>query len=144
MGIKAGPPVAAILIFVVLFFGQGLLFNRANSPTYDEAMHLASGYSYLATRDFRVQPENPPLINQLSALPLFLLYRMPFTPDAEQWNRAEGFAIGQMLMYRSPISADRILFLSRLPNLLIGGLLVALIGWWSYRLWGRAGSHLSA
>jgi hypothetical protein len=31
------------------------------SDTSDEAVHLASGYSYWQTRDFRMNPEHPPL-----------------------------------------------------------------------------------
>jgi hypothetical protein len=43
---------------LLLFFIQGVFFIRANSPTYDEGMHLAAGYSYLATGDFRLEPQN--------------------------------------------------------------------------------------
>jgi hypothetical protein len=124
------------LILVFLFFVQGLLFIRANSPTYDEPMHVAAGYSYLATRDFRIEPQNPPLIKQLLALPLFLGYRMPFHPDPQHWRGGNGYLIGQDLVYKSALPADRILLLSRLPNLLIGGILIAVIGRWAYRLWG--------
>jgi len=122
------------LILVLLFFVQGLFFIRANSPTYDEPMHVAAGYSYLATRDFRIEPQNPPLIKQLLALPIFLGYRIPFNPDPQHWHDGDGYLIGQDLLYKSVLPADRILLLSRLPNLLIGGTLVALIGWWAYRL----------
>ena len=52
-------------LLLVLFLAQGIFFIRANSATYDEAMHLAAGYSYLATRDFRLEPQNPPLIKEL-------------------------------------------------------------------------------
>ena len=44
-------------------------------------MHLAAGYSYLATGDFRLEPQNPPLIKELLALPIFLVYGLPFNPD---------------------------------------------------------------
>jgi hypothetical protein len=139
-GMKAGAPAGATLILVVLFFAQGLFFIRSNSPTYDEPMHVAAGYSYLATRDFRIEPQNPPLVKYLAALPLFLGYRMPFTPDPRQWSNGDGYLIGQKLLYESVIPADRLILLSRLPNLLLGGLLVALTGWWCYRLWGNRGA----
>ena len=123
-------------LLIVLFFVQGLFFIRANSPTYDEAMHLAAGYSYLTTRDFRLEPQNPPLIKEFLALPLFLAFRLPFNPDPQHWGNGAAYAVGQDFLYRSALPANQMLFLSRLANLVLGGLLVALVGCWSYRLWG--------
>src|SRR5215470_8167696 len=126
------------LLFVFVF--QGISFIRANSPTYDEAMHLAAGYSYLAKRDFRLEPQNPPLIKQLLTLPLFLSYALPFDPGPQHWRDGTDYFVGQDFLYKSTLPADQILFLSRLPNLFLGVSLVALTGWWAYRLWGsRAG-----
>jgi 4-amino-4-deoxy-L-arabinose transferase-like glycosyltransferase len=141
--IKAAGTVSATLFLLLLFFIQGVFFIRANSPTYDEAMHLAAGYSYLATGDFRLEPQNPPLIKELLALPLFVIYRLPFAPEPEDWQRAADYLVGQRFLYRSALSADRMLLLARLPNLVLGSVLVALIGWWAYRLWG-AGATLIA
>ena len=131
---KPGATLCAGLILLLLFFVQGLFFIGANSPTYDEAMHLAAGYSYLAKRDFRINPENPPLNKELVTLPLFLIYRLPFNPDPQHWRDGADFLIGQNFLYRSTIPADQMLALSRLPNLFLGSSLIALIGWWSYRL----------
>lgn len=106
-------------------------------------MHIAAGFSYLATGDFRVEPQNPPLVKELLALPLFLGYRLPFNPDPQHWRNGDGYRIGQDLLYKSTLPADRILFLSRLPNLFLGGVLVALIGWWAYCLWGGGAAMLA-
>ncbi len=134
--IKAGATAAIGLLLVLFFVIQGMFFIRANSPTYDEAMHLAAGYSYLATGDFRLEPQNPPLIKELLALPIFLVYGLRFNPDPKQWRAGAEFFIGQDFLYRSILPAEKILALSRLSNLLLGGSLVALTGWWAYRLWG--------
>ncbi len=74
------------LFLLLVFVAQGILFIQANSQTVDEAMHLAAGYSYLAKKDFRIEPQNPPLIKELLALPLFLSYRLPFNPDPQHWR----------------------------------------------------------
>jgi hypothetical protein len=140
---KAATSLSAGLIFLLLFFVQGVFFIRANSPTYDEAMHLAAGYSYLAMGDFRLEPQNPPLIKALLALPLFLGYRLPFNPDAQHWRDGDRYLIGQHFLYESRLPADRILFLARLPNLVLGATVVALIGWWAYRLWGPRAAMLA-
>jgi Dolichyl-phosphate-mannose-protein mannosyltransferase len=140
---KAGAALSVGPIFLLLFFTQGVFFIRANSPTYDEAMHVAAGYSYLAKRDFRIEPQNPPLIKELLALPLFLFYRLPFNPDPQHWRNGDGYSIGLDLLYKSILPPDRILGLSRLSNLVLGGLLVMLTGWWAYRLWGNRAAILA-
>ena len=144
---RAKLTIAAGLFLLLVFFGEGLTFIGANSQTFDEAMHLTSGYSYLATHGFRMWPQDPPLIRELSALPAYLLYRLPFQPDPQVWNRPDPYFYGDSSMewilptgflYHSAVPADRLLDLSRVPNLLLGVVLVGLIGWWSYRLWGLA------
>jgi hypothetical protein len=122
---------------LLLFMAQGVALIRGNAPTYDEGMHLASGYSYLARRDFRLEPQNPPFIKVLLASALFFGYRLPFDPPAEQWRAGAAYAIGQAFLYSTPLPADLILTVGRLSNLLLGALLVLLIGWWARRLWGR-------
>jgi hypothetical protein len=136
-------PLPATLFFVFLFASQGAFFVSANSPTYDEAMHIVAGYSYLATGDFRLEPQNPPLIKELLVLPLFLGYRLPFNPDAQHWRDGDGYLIGQRFLYESTLSADQILILTRMPNLALGNLLLILIGWWAYRLWGPRAAVLA-
>jgi 4-amino-4-deoxy-L-arabinose transferase-like glycosyltransferase len=135
--------LGAGLLLLLCFFIQGALFIRANSPTYDEAMHLAAGYSYLATGDFRLEPQNPPLIKLFQALPLFLGYELPFNPDPQLWRDGAEFFVGQDFLYRSPLPADQMLALSRFPNLILGVGLVALTGWWAYRLWGSRAALLA-
>jgi Dolichyl-phosphate-mannose-protein mannosyltransferase len=134
--------LGAILV-LLLFVAQGISFIRANSQTIDEAMHLAAGYSYLAKGDFRIEPQNPPLIKEILALPLFVGYRLPFRPDPKHWRDADGYLIGRDLLYKSPPTAEQILALSRFPNLLLGAVLVALTGWWAYRLWGNRAAILA-
>jgi 4-amino-4-deoxy-L-arabinose transferase-like glycosyltransferase len=141
--LKAAISLTAGLILFIVFFVQGIFFISANSPTYDEAAHVAAGYSYLAKRDFRLNPEHPPLIKQLLALPLFVGYRIAFNPDPQHWSDGDDYLIGQDLLYKSILPADRILLLSRLPNLLIGGILVALTGLWAYRIWGGGAGILA-
>ena len=114
------------LFLLLVFVAQGILFIGANSQTIDEAMHLAAGYSYLAKKDFRIEPQNPPLIKELLALPLFLTYRLPFNPDPQHWRDADGYSIGRDLLYKSPPTAEQILALSHFPNLLLSAVLVAL------------------
>ncbi len=124
------------LLLLLAFLAQGLAFLAANSQTSDEAVHLVAGYSYLTTRDFRLNPEHPPFIKELAALAVYLWHGLPFEPDPKLWEMPEQWFLGQHFLYDSPVSADSILLVARLPNLLLGMVLVALVGWWAYRLWG--------
>ena len=130
-----GVPVGSIIL-ILAFTAQGLGFFVSNSQTSDEAVHLAAGYSYLSRGDFRLNPEHPPLIKELSALSVLLAYRLPFQPEERFWKVGEQWRIGRDFLYSSSQPWERILFAARLPNLLLGAALVGLIGWWSRRLWG--------
>ncbi|MGH9419535.1 MAG: ArnT family glycosyltransferase [Thermoanaerobaculia bacterium] len=56
----------SIVAFVVLAFGN----IRSTSPVFDETVHLAAGYRYLTAHDYRLNPEHPPLLKMLAAIPL--------------------------------------------------------------------------
>jgi hypothetical protein len=88
---KAAIPLSAGLIFLLLFFVQGVFFIRANSAIHDEAMHLAAKYSYLATGDFRLHLQNPTPIKALLALPLYVGHSLPFNPDSQHWRDGTEF-----------------------------------------------------
>ena len=75
------------MLLSLVFVAQGYAFIHANSQTTDEAAHLAAGYSYLTTNDFRMNPEHPPLLKVLAALPVYLVYHLPFCPSPEEWGR---------------------------------------------------------
>ena len=135
--------VFGIALILLLFFLQGFVFIRTNSQTFDEATHLAAGYSYLVTGDFRLDSEHPPLIKELQALPLFVGYGLPFNSDTRHWQKRGDYLLGYDFLYRSTVPADRLLGLSRLVNLFLGGLLIALIGWWAYRIWGSRAALLA-
>ena len=40
------------------------------SVTSDERVHFAAGFSYVRKADFRMNPEHPPFIKELCALPV--------------------------------------------------------------------------
>jgi hypothetical protein len=130
--------VPAAVAFVGCFLAEGAAFLRANAQTFDEAAHLAAGYSFLSRADFRLMPEQPALVRELAALPVYLWYRLPFRPDPDRWCARDAWTIGTDFLYGSAVPADYILTLARVPNLLLGAALVGLVGWWAYRLWGRA------
>ncbi len=80
--LSAGIAVGFCAVFLFLVFSQAMRY----SATYDEIAHLPAGYSYLRWQDYRLNPEHPPLVKKLAALPLLWLHgwrsRMDLTaPD---------------------------------------------------------------
>jgi Dolichyl-phosphate-mannose-protein mannosyltransferase len=127
---------AGLLLCALAFLVQGYLFIDANSQTFDEAAHIAAGYSYITKGDFRLNVEHPPLSKELAGLAVFLRFRLPFNPEPELWQKADEWMIGRDFLYRSSVSGEEVLRTARLPNLFLGATLVALVSWWTYRLWG--------
>jgi hypothetical protein len=125
-----------LLICILAFLAQGYAFIDNNSQTFDEAAHIAAGYSYIAKGDFRLNVEHPPLSKELAGLAVYLRYHLPFEPKPELWEKADEWMIGRDFLYGSSMPAEKILRVARLPNLFLGAVLVGLVGWWSYRLWG--------
>ncbi|MBI4169764.1 MAG: glycosyltransferase family 39 protein [Acidobacteria bacterium] len=132
--------VPAALILLAILALQGVLFIGEASQTSDEGAHLAAGYSYLVTGDFRLNPEHPPLIKQIAALPLLPL-RLSF-PWGPLWDTSEEWNIGRIFVHENRRPNDTILLLGRLPIL---GLSI-LLGWamfhWGRRLFGARGALL--
>ncbi|HXH28898.1 MAG TPA: glycosyltransferase family 39 protein, partial [Candidatus Polarisedimenticolia bacterium] len=120
---------------------QGLAFIGESSQTSDEAAHLAAGYSYLTTGDFRLNPEHPPLLKELAALPLLPL--RPDFPWGPLWDQAEEWNLGRLFVHENRFRNDTMLLLGRLPML---GLSL-LLGWalyrWGRRLFGERGALLA-
>src|SRR5262245_56666521 len=54
--------IAAIGLFCL----QAILAMPHLSQTSDETVHLASGYTYWQMRDFRMNPEHPPLVKLIA------------------------------------------------------------------------------
>src|ERR1700686_3733076 len=76
--------IAALAAFIPPAVGDIV----TSSPTSDETAHLVAGYSYLIAHDYRLNPEHPPLLKKLAALPLLT---MPIWP-ARFRDAADGTA----------------------------------------------------
>jgi hypothetical protein len=141
-----GKPLVFVSLFacMLVYLVQGYAFIEANSQTFDEAAYIAAGYSYIARGDFRLDIEHPPLSKELIGLAIWLRLRIPFDPKPELWETADEWTIGRDFLYHSPVPAKEILRVSRMPNLIMGAVLVGLVGWWTYRLWGGWPATLAA
>ncbi len=112
------------------------------SQTADEAVHLAAGYSYLKTGDFRINYQHPPLGKYINALPLLLLQpNLPF--EDASWADADAYKFGSLFLYKNNHPADTLLFYGRLPTVLLTlcfGLVIAL---WTRRYFNAPAALLA-
>ena len=108
---------------------------RLLSATSDEVTHLPSGYTYLRTGDFRLNPQHPPLVKLLCALPL-----LPLGPKLElsdpDWNRDPPQEWGFGFRFLHSNDADRLLFWGRMPVVLLSLLTGYFVYRWAGELFG--------
>lgn len=64
--------VAFLIAICVTFASLAISFARHSAPTFDEVVRLPAGITYLRWHDYRLNPDHPPLLKKLVALPLLL------------------------------------------------------------------------
>lgn len=115
---------AFLVVCLALYGGLSLHTMRGNAATFDEGSHLPAGYTHLALGDHRLNPEQPPLVKALAALPL-LIVRPEVREDHVAWEKSRQWEFGRRFLYAWN-DGDRLLFLGRLPMLVLTlGLIVA-------------------
>ncbi|MEE6261961.1 ArnT family glycosyltransferase [Plantactinospora sonchi] len=123
---------------VIALFGQlavGLVTAaREQSPTVDEPVYLGAAVSYLQHHDLRLNPEHPPLAKLIVGTGLaFADVRLDPAYQGSQWE------VGHQVLYGPGNDADRVLWLGRLPMIvltLLFGLVVLGFGRDLFGTWG--------
>jgi len=134
----------AIAAALLVAAGAALSWGSAltESFTTDEPSHLTAGASYLATGDFRINPEHPPLAKVWAALPLGLVRHAPFTRDLEGWSFGETtYVMADWLERRN--DGNRLLRPARFMMVVLFAGLCAAIGWTAHRLLGPGAGLLA-
>jgi 4-amino-4-deoxy-L-arabinose transferase-like glycosyltransferase len=71
-----------VALLLVVLAAELALSARQQSQTFDEAAHIFAGYRYWKNFDFGINPEHPPLIKLVAAIPLLRLpLRTPPVPN---------------------------------------------------------------
>jgi hypothetical protein len=125
---------------------------RTDSATSDEGVHLFAGYTYLTQRDYRLDPEHPPLIKALCALPLLLMRDVRVRLDT-RWHEAAPFyrdswkearLLSEDFLYQWGNDPGRLLFWTRLVPIVLTTLLGLFTFAWARELYGDAAGVLAA
>ena len=137
-------PVYIILVILIIIISFALNITSAinQSQTTDEGVHITAGYSYLKYNDFKINPEHPPLIKIISAVPLLFL-DLNFPDNSSYWEEEEQWGLAKKFLYESGNNADLIILLSRIPIILLTTLLGIIIFLWTKKLFGKKASIVS-
>lgn len=133
--------IAGALLTVM--FVSAFTSYLGDSTTMDELAHIPAGYSYLSQKDFRINPEHPPLVKDFAALPLMRLNLNFPSKDGGYWQGInEQWWLGYEFLYNSGNDVNQILFWARLPMLFLLIILGLFIFFWTKELGGNGAALL--
>jgi len=134
--------IAIILSFMAIV---SILNAWWDGAIFDETAHIPAAYSYVTKHEIRLNPEHPPLLKDLAGLPLLFLHlnfdtNQPFWAGTlpGKWDEGQ-WAAGRYLLYQAGNNADRIIFWSRFPIVILS----LVLGWFIFR-WVRELSGITA
>ncbi len=124
--------------------------TRESSPTNDEVAHLPAGFTYLAWGDYRLNPEHPPLVKMLAALPIVLLDHPHADPASASFRSAasrpdQEWRFGREFLFSTPGNdAARLLAHARWSMVALAALVGVLVWLWARELWGETAAAAAA
>ncbi|MBW7884632.1 MAG: glycosyltransferase family 39 protein [Caldilineaceae bacterium] len=125
---------------LTLFAAQAGWSSTQKSAAFDEQYHLAAGYSYLRTGDFRLATNHPPLAGLLAALPLLADNNIVLPAEHPAWEASDRFLFSDVFLWESNLDPQGILLRARWPITVLGVLLVACLFFAARQMLGaRAG-----
>jgi tetratricopeptide (TPR) repeat protein len=132
--------VIAVTLLLAVMAAELALSARQQSQTFDEAVHIFAGYRYWKNFDFGANPEHPPLVKLVAALPLLRLpLRKPSIPDAD-FKMVE-YKTGREFLYGN--DANTLLWRARMAAAVFTiclGLALFLV---AYSMWGAGPAFLA-
>ncbi len=115
--------IGAALLGLILA-AQLIHVSRATSMTWDEGHHLYDGYNTWKNFDYRLNPEVPPLVKLISALPL-LHANLYVPPNQEREEQTEAYLDGRAFLLTN--GYDRILIPARMACMIFTLVLALLL-----------------
>ena len=123
----------AVIALLAVQATQIALVVHRESLTFDEDDHIFAGYMMVHTGDYGLNPEHPPLVKLLAALPL--LGRNLWTPPLQNRDfKTEAYIDGRDFLARNDGASQRLVFRMRLTAGLLA-LALSLLGFIAAREW---------
>lgn len=139
MSLSSNPQRLLVAGLCAIHLGLGLSTITALSPTYDEPVHLAAGYSFLRTGDYRLDGfAHAPLAQVWAALPL-LVIKPQLPVQHPYWNEIPlpFYPFADIFLYKNRIDAAKILTAGRFMILLLSLALGLMIYFFSKEIFGN-------
>ena len=131
---------AAFVLLIAILVAELALSLQHETQTWDEACHLFAGYSYWTRSDFGMNPEHPPLVKLLAALPLLpMSMQVPVLQDRQ--FKVEAFLSGERFLYSN--KAETVLFRARMAAALLTVLLAGLVFFAGREMFGTVAAFLA-
>lgn len=136
--------IAVVAGGIAIHAALGVWSIVSQSPTFDEPLHLAAGYVYWTTRDYRVNAlHHPPLSSLVAAVPL-LFQNLDLPEDYALWKSAgwkrasDQYTLANRFLYHNPSGAppERLMAAGRLAILAVDCLFLLGFFWLIRRRWG--------
>ena len=124
-----------LVVFAAVFLALVVGSYREESATVDEPQHLVAGYTAWKLRDYRIDPEHPPLLRLWAALPLLAIPDIKLATDSPYWRAGDQWRFCRQFLFQDN-DADRLLFRARFMIALLGVLLGLLVFCWARELFG--------
>ncbi len=126
-----------VVVLITIHFLLGIDTIKHYSPTYDEHVHLVSGYSYWKTGGYFLNIyDHPPVIKLFASIPL--LFMKPILPiNHPTYVSHKQYSFADIFFYHNIVDAEKMLNSARLMMLVISCLLGYTIYFWSKQIYGR-------
>jgi hypothetical protein len=105
-----------LLVGLLVFAAQAALASPLKSAAFDEEYHLAAGYAYLKTGDFRLSTSHPPLVDALGAVPLLFMDGVTLPTDHPSWAQSDYFIFSDVFLWQANDNPQPMLVNGRLRH----------------------------
>jgi hypothetical protein len=121
---------------LIFFFALALRTALAKTLTADEPAHMIRAVALNQTGDLRFQLGHAPFSHRLLGGLLFSDEQLPAVNQLATWELGDRLRIAAELLWEAGINVEQLLLLTRLPIVLLGVLLGALVGSWALKWQG--------
>ena len=130
-----------VCFFLGILFLQLALTADRNSITWDEDDHVYAGYRSLKNGDFGINPEHPPMVKMVAAVPILnMALKLPTVHD-NRFFKTDAFLGGKDFIFNN--DANTIVFRTRLAAALFTLLLALLVFLATREMFGTAAGFIA-
>ena len=98
--------------FAIAFASLTVSSYVGKSATADEPINLTAGYTMLKLKDYRIHPDNMPLLRMWAALPLLAMRDVQLNTNSPAWVSSSRLQFSHDFLYKDN-DADRMLYRAR-------------------------------